>query len=168
MKNAQKGIKAFLNTVKNTGVSVKSLFEVSITYDELEGEEDKELAFYITDIDLPGKKLTTSTLYRNGREYDIPIIYDNNREFTMTVLCDEWFGNYVFFEKELQAGKFGKPGTCTIIIRPTTGIDLIKNTHTITLEHVFFETLGSIQFSHNSKELITFTVSGRFRNISIS
>lgn len=159
-------IKDFLNAVKSNGVAVKSLFEVTIEHPRLRrGINQKEREFYITDIDLPGKKLTTSTLYRNGREYDIPIIYDNNREFTMTVLCDEFFLTYLWFEKQMRAGTFGGPGQFTIKIVPCTPTPTNRS---IELQQVFFESLGSINFSHNSKELITFTVTGRFRDIELS
>lgn len=168
MSEERKGIKEFLDTVvfaNGNGVAVKSLFEVHISYNFSESEMGW-LSFYVTDIDLPGKKLTTSTLYRKGREYDIPIIYDNNREFSMTILCDEAFGNYIWFEDKMKAGSFGPTFKYTIKIVPCTSTTKNK---TIELQNVFFESLGSINFNHNSKtELITFTVSGRFRDITIS
>lgn len=161
----RKSIKEFLDTVVSDGVAVKSLFEISI-FEDKDDAVYKSLSFFITDIDIPGKKLTTSTLYREGREYDIPIIYDNNREFTMTVLCDTTFSTYFYFETLMKAGQHGSYASIhTIIVRPTTDN---SDNWDIKLDHVFFESLGPINFSHNSKELITFTVSGRFRDIKLS
>ena len=47
-----------------------------------------DVTFFIREISVPSIKQNMAELYYNGRKIEIPINYDYNHEFTITVLND--------------------------------------------------------------------------------
>ena len=77
----EKTLKSFLTNINDFGVQVKNNFEVNFS-----GLSD--LTFFITNISVPGIKQNTTPLSYDGRVVDIPINFDFDHEFSMTVRND--------------------------------------------------------------------------------
>lgn len=110
------GVKAFLSTFKKYGAQVKNNFEVNFS-----GLQD--LTFFITNISVPGMTQNMTTLNYNGRVVDIPINFDFEHDFSMTVRNDAQ--GYIYsalhnFVME-NAGKVLANSGYTITIKALTG-----------------------------------------------
>lgn len=198
MAEQKNSLKNFLTTITDFGTVVKNKFEVTIDINGLPGLPTGRASdhgsldpFYITDITIPGSKLTQSTLNYLGREFDIPIVYNIDRDFTMTVLADGSLNNYAMLKRLVAPGADGFEVDNNSFITSlrknylTIGIKLdknfIKGDNTIestsshkyidrymVLDRCYIRTIGELSFSHSSKELMTFTVAGMARDIFIT
>lgn len=77
----EKGVKAFIDTINHFGIQVKNNFEVNFS-------GIPSTTFFIQNIDVPGLKTNFTTLNYDGRVVDIPINYDYDHSFSLTVYND--------------------------------------------------------------------------------
>lgn len=72
---------AFLKHINDFGVQVQNNFEV--TFDGLDG-----LTLFVQSIDLPGSKQNTCEIFYDGIKMTIPVNYECDHEFSMTIIND--------------------------------------------------------------------------------
>ena len=72
---------AFLKHIDDFGVQVQNNFEV--TFDGLEG-----ITLFVQSIELPGSKQNTCEIFYDGIKMTIPVNYECDHEFSMTILND--------------------------------------------------------------------------------
>jgi len=110
------GVKAFLNTFRKYGAQVKNNFEVNFS-----GLE--KLTFFITNISMPGITQNMTTLHYDGRLVDVPINFDFEHDFSMTVRNDAQGYIYAALHNFVMEslGKVLMNSGYTITIRALTG-----------------------------------------------
>lgn len=162
-------LKTFLKTVAKSGTIVKSKFKVEVFTAGIPIQPDNKLSFYITDINIPGNKVTQNIVYYLGREYDIPIVYNFDRDFTLTVLANSNLSIYKWFSNKMLPGGEDydkhKLRSQQFDIKVSS---LDSAGYALTLKNCYFKTLSELSFSNGDKELLTFTVSGFTREINIT
>jgi hypothetical protein len=72
---------SFLNNVNNFGIQVQNNFEVE--FSGLDG-----VTFFVSSFDLPGSKQNTCDIFYDGIKITIPVNYEHEHEFSMTVIND--------------------------------------------------------------------------------
>ena len=77
----EKTLKSFLTNVNNLGIQTTNNFEVNFS-----GLSDS--TFFIQSINIPGLELKTTEINYDGKKVIVPVNYDWNHEFSMTVIND--------------------------------------------------------------------------------
>jgi len=77
----EKSLKGFLSTIGNFGVTIKSRYEMNFS-----GIDD--VTFFVTNISVPGVRLNTTEISFAGRKVEVPVNYEYEHDFSMTLLND--------------------------------------------------------------------------------
>lgn len=154
------GVKAFLNTFRKYGAQVKNNFEVNFS-----GLQD--LTFFITNISVPGIKQHMTTLNYDGRVVDIPVNFDYDHEFSMTVRNDAQGYIYSALHNFIMngTGKVLANSGYTITIKALTGDKNYKGA-LVTLSGVRLENVSGLDWGYEDNSIQTFTVSGKVQSVS--
>lgn len=152
----EKSIKSFIKQINNFGVQVKNNFEVNFS-----GLQD--IMFFLTDISVPGIKTNWTTLNYNGRVVDVPINYDYDHAFSMTVLNDAQGYIYSALTNFMikETGSDLAKGGYTMTIKALTGDHKHYKGALLTMKGVRFETIGGLQFGYSDNAVSTFSVNGK-------
>jgi hypothetical protein len=155
------GVKAFLGTFKEYGAQVKNNFEVN--FSGLQG-----MTFFITNISVPGMTQNMTTLNYNGRVVDIPINFDFEHDFQITVRNDAQ--GYIYsalhnFVME-NAGKVLANSGYTITIKALTGDTKHYKGALVTLEGVRLTQVSGLDWGHDDNSIQTFTVNGKAQSMT--
>lgn len=151
-KPSDSNLYEFLNTISNYGVQVKSNFEVEFL--EMGGFQ-----FLCQDITLPGLKSSTGEIFYKGRSIQIPIIAEQEHDFSMTVIND---ANGVIYTNlrdlmlaDFQNRRVDNGFTITVKARSdmtnTAGFNM-------TIKGVRILEVSGLSFSHTDSGVSTFTV----------
>lgn len=75
------GLKDFLQNIDSMGVVIKCRYEITFT-----GIDN--ITFFVTNINTPAIAQNFTDVYYEGKKVEIPINYEYNHSFNMTLLCD--------------------------------------------------------------------------------
>lgn len=155
------GVKAFLNTFVKYGAQVKNNFEVNFS-------AIPDLPFFITSISIPGIKQYMTTLNYNGRVVDVPVGFDYDHEFSMTIRNDAQGYIYSALHNFVMAdtGKVLANSGYTVTIKALTGDKKHYKGAFITLAGVRLESVSGLDWAHDDNQLQTFTVSGKVQSVT--
>lgn len=144
------GIKGFLASVNKLGIQVTNNFEVNFS-----GIPD--ITFYFQSINIPGMELKTSEIIYDGKKIEIPVNFDYQHEFNVTVINDAQ--GYIY-------------PTLTNFIITTTTSDLIDSGYTMTIKAmtgdnnyggtmytlfgVRLVNIGNLDYTHDGGNVSTF------------
>lgn len=87
----------YLNMISEAGIQVRNNFEIRFFDSQpvpIENTELNGLTLFATNITIPGVVQNMAELYYNGRKIEIPINYDYNHDFSITVINDAH--NYIY------------------------------------------------------------------------
>lgn len=155
------GVKAFINTFRKYGAQVKNNFEVN--FSGLQG-----LNFFITDISVPGMRQKLDQIYYDGRVVDVPVNFDFEHDFQMTVRNDAQgyiYGALSNFVME-SLGKVLMNSGYTITIKALTGDEKHYKGALVTLESVRLESVSGLDWGHDDNAVQTFTVGGKTQRVT--
>lgn len=155
------GVKAFLNTFRKYGAQVKSNFEVN--FSGLQG-----LTFFITGISIPGVVQNMTTLHYDGRLVDIPVNFDYEHDFTMTVRNDAQGYIYSALHNFIMGstGKVLADSGYTITIKALTGDEDHYKGALVTLSGVRLKSVGGLDWGYDDNTIQTFQVGGLVQSVS--
>ena len=147
----EKSLKKFISAISNFGLQTKCRFEVNFS-----GLED--VTFFVTNITTPGLKQNIGNVYYDGVAVEVPINYEYEHDFEMTILNDA--SGYIYstvtsFLLNDASTAFTNSGyTMTI-----KGIgDNHSKGHVITLNGVRLKHCTGLSYDYSSGEVQTFTV----------
>lgn len=146
----------FLQGIDFLGVQVKNNFEVNFS-----GLE--HVTFFIQSIDIPGVHQNFTELYYDGRKVDVPVNFEYDHEFSMTVLNDAQgliYATLVNFIANDASNALAKSGY-TMTVKALTGDDTHYAGSMITLNGVRIESVSGLSFGYDQNEIQTFTISGK-------
>ena len=98
-------------------------------------------------------------IYYNGRKVEIPINFDYNHDFTITVLNDAQgylYSAVTNFIMSDAANKMAKSGY-SLSIKAMNGDDKYKGM-LLTLENVRFQNVTGLQFGYSDNDISTFDI----------
>ena len=155
------GVKAFLSTFKKYGAQVKNNFEVNFS-------GLKDLTFFITNISMPGIKQNMATLNYDGRVVDVPVNFDFEHDFSMTVRNDAQ--GYIYsalhnFVME-NAGKVLANSGYTITIKALTGDNKHFKGALVTLAGVRLTSVSGLDWGYDDNTIQTFTINGLVQSVT--
>ena len=137
----EKSLKSFLSTLNSFGVQNKARFEVNFS-----GLED--VTFFVRTITTPGVKQNIGTVYYDGVVVEVPINYEYEHDFSMTVLNDS--SGYIF--STVTSFLLNDGYTMTV---KAIGDNYSKG-GVITLNGVRFKTCSGLNFSYDDGGISTF------------
>lgn len=149
----EKSLKNFLQTANKLGFQVNNNFEVNFS-------GISEVAFYVQSISIPAINLTTTDLYYAGQRVEIPVNYDWDHDFSITVINDAQgylYSAIVNFFATQASSQMANSGY-TMTVKALTGDDKYKGT-LYTLYGVRIQSVSSLDYSYSGGEVSTFTVS---------
>lgn len=155
------GVKAFLSTFKKYGAQVKNNFEVNFS-----GLSD--LTFFITNISVPGIKQNTTPLNYDGRVVDIPINFDFDHEFSMTVRNDAQGYIYSALHNFMMenTGRILANSGYTITIKALTGDTKHYKGALVTLAGVRLTSVSGLDWGYEDNSVQTFTINGLAQSVT--
>lgn len=144
-------LKKFISTLDTLGVQITSRYEVIFS-------AIPQATFFITNLSTPGMKQNTTNLYFDGKLVEIPVNFEYNHDFTMTVINDS--SGYIY-------------SALTTFVMSDTGANLMNsgytmsiraigdNSHsgsTIILNGVRIKTVDGLSYTNNGGDVQTFNV----------
>ena len=148
-----KSLRAFLKNIDKFGVQVQNNFEVNFS-----GLQD--ITFFVTDLTLPGQHQNFTTVYYDGKEVYIPVSYEYDHDFSMTILNDA--NGYIysavtnFMVSDMSTSLVGNG--YTMLVKALTGDKNYKGT-TYTLNGVRFSSVSGLTYGYSQNSVSTFSVS---------
>lgn len=145
----EKSLKSFLSTLNSFGVQNKARFEVNFS-----GLED--VTFFVRTITTPGVKQNIGTVYYDGVVVEVPINYEYEHDFSMTVLNDS--SGYIFSTVTsflLNDASSGVTNTGYTMTVKAIGDNYSKG-GVITLNGVRFKNCSGLNFSYDDGGISTF------------
>lgn len=156
----ERSLKQFLDTMNDFGLQVKNNFEVNFS-----GLQDA--TFFIQSIDLPSMKQNFATLHYNGQVVDVPINFDWDHDFQMTVLNDAQgyiysaLTNFIAGQVSTRMVNSGY----TMTIKALTG-DKKYAGALVTLKGVRLTSVGGLSWGYDQNTYQTFNVGGKLVEFS--
>ena len=153
----------FIDNYHKFGIQVKNNFEVNFS-----GLE--EASFFIQSINLPGISQRFTQVHFNGRAVDIPICHEYEHQFSMTVLNDakgyiySALTNFIMSDSSNVLMNSGY----TLVLRAMTGAEKNWEGMNITINGARFESIGGLDFGHDSNSIQTFTVNGKLIDYTVT
>ena len=160
--SGQTSYKSFIQTVNDYGIQVKNNFEVNFS-------GLQTVTLFITDITLPGVHQNMTEVFYDGRQVDIPVNYEYDHDFSMTVLDDAQgylytaVSEFILSESTNVLANSGY----TMTIKALTSDENYKGM-LITCNGVRFESISGLDFSHSANDLQTFTIEGKLIDYSVT
>ena len=151
----ERGVKQFIKTIDKFGIQVQSNFEVNFS-------GLSNITFFVQSIDIPQTKQNFTQLHYNGQLVEIPINYDWDHNFTMTILNDAQgyiYSAIVNFIMSATSERMVNSGY-TMTIKALTG-DKKYSGALITMRGVRLETVGGLSWAQDSNSVQTFQVQGK-------
>ena len=150
-----KSLKSFIETIDRFGIQVKNNFEVN--FSGLEGA-----TFFVQSIDIPQTKQNMTSLDYDGRAVDVPINFDWDHDFSMTVLNDAQgyiysaLTNFVMGQASSRMANSGY----TMTVQALTG-DKDYSGALVTMRGVRLVTVSGLQWDYSANDKQVFTVGGK-------
>lgn len=150
-----RSLKSFITTIDRFGLQVKNNFEVNFS-----GLQDA--TFFIQSINIPQMTQRFTSVKYAGREVDVPLVFDWDHGFTMTVLNDAqgWIysalQNFIMSDTTAALANSGY----TMTVKALTGDDEYAGA-LVTMRGVRLESVSGLDWSHSDNSYQTFTVSGK-------
>lgn len=164
-----RSLASFLKHINNFGVQVQNNFEVEFT--GLEG-----ITFFVQSFDLPGSKQNTCEIFYNGIKMTLPVNYECEHEFSMTVVNDAQGFIYSAIKSYIEYDSYNHYSSSQqkLIIRALTGqvynyntglvgdnnFDIAYQGTVIVAYGVRFNSMSGLTYGQNSNDMQTFTVQG--------
>lgn len=164
-----RSLASFLKHVNDFGVQVQNNFEVEFT--GLEG-----LTFFVQSFDLPGSKQNTCEIFYDGIKMTLPVNYECEHEFSMTVINDAQGFIYSAIKSYIEYDAFNHYGSSQqkLIVKALTGqiygfetgligdnkFDLAYQGSVIVAYGVRFNSIGGLTYGQSNNDVQTFTVQG--------
>ena len=161
VSSRESGVKAFLNTFAKYGAQVKNNFEVNFS-------AIPDLPFFITNISVPGIKQYITQLNYDGRVVDIPVNFDYDHDFSMTIRNDAQGYIYSALHNFIMSGtgKILANSGYTITIKALTGDTKHYKGALVTLQGVRLESVTGLEWAHDDNQIQTFNVSGKVQSVT--
>lgn len=158
----EKSLKKFLQNINDFGVQVRNNFEVNFS-----GLQD--ITFRVSDITLPTIKVNTAELFYDGRSIQIPVNYDYEHDFSMTVLNDAngYFYPAVAEFIMLNATTEIASGGYTMTIKALTGDEKYAGMM-VTCTGVRLTNLGALSYGQSQNDVQTFDVQGQMQEFTVT
>lgn len=174
-----KSLISFLANIDKFGIQVQNNFEVE--FSGIEG-----LTFFVQTFELPGSKQNTCEIFYDGIKITIPVNYEHEHEFSMTIINDMQGYIYSAIKSYIELDSynhFTKPKT-TLKIKVLTG--QVRNSKIINKEKketnlygsngseikyqgsvimafgVRLVSISGLSYGQNNNNIQTFTVQGTF------
>ena len=151
----ERGVKQFINIINKFGIQVQNNFEVNFS-----GLADT--TFFVQSIDIPQTKQNFTQLHYNGQLVEIPINYDWDHDFSMTILNDAQgyiYSAIVNFIMYTASERMVNPGY-TMTIKALTGDNKYSGA-LITMRGVRLQSVGGLSWAQDSNSIQTFQVQGK-------
>lgn len=148
-----KSLRQFLKNFDKFGIQVQNNFEVNFS-----GLQD--ITFFLTDITIPGMHQNFTTVNYDGKEVFVPVSYEYDHDFNMTVLNDA--NGYIysaitnFIMSDASTNLIGN--SYTMLVKALTGDDNYKGT-VYTLNGVRFQNVSGLTYGYAQNSVSTFSVS---------
>lgn len=142
-------LKKFLSNISNYGVQIKSRYEVNFS-----GLQD--ITFFCTSISTPSLKQNIGTVYYDHQVVELPINYEYNHDFTMTVINDAsgiLYSSVTSFLMQDAGSAFTNSGY-TMTVKAIG--DKNSSGMTITLNGVRFKECSGLSFAQEDAGVSTF------------
>ncbi len=166
----RRSLVSFLNNVDKFGIQTRCNFEVE--FSAFDG-----ITFFVQSIEFPGSKQNTCDVFYDGIKITIPVIYDNEHEFSMTIINDMQGYIYTALKSYIEIDSYNRntlPSN-TLTIHCLTGqisgskTRLIGDKNVIAYQGsiikakgVRFTAISGLSFGQSSTEIQTFTINGTF------
>lgn len=153
---------SFLTNVSDYGIQVKNNFEVNFS-------GLNAITFRVQEITLPSIKANTTEIFYDGRSINVPINYDFEHDFSMTILNDAQGYIYPAIAEFIMSNSFGKLANngYTMTLKALTG-DNKYSGMLITCRGVRLTTLAGLDYGQNSNDVQTFSVQGLIQDYSVA
>lgn len=164
-----RSLNAFLNNINNFGVQVQNNFEV-----EFEGIDG--LTLFITNFELPGSKQNTCEIFYDGIKVTIPVNYEHEHEFSMTILNDaqgfiystiksfielDSYNHYTRTNNNMRVKALtGQVSTAVTGLEGDSGNSVPYQGAMIVCYGVRLTSMGGLTYGQSNNDLQTFTVQG--------
>lgn len=158
----EKSLKSFLQNINDFGVQVKNNFEVNFS-----GLQD--ITFRVTDISLPQIKVNTAELFYDGRSIQVPVNYDYEHDFSMTILNDAngYFYPAVAEFIMMNATTELANGGYTMTVKAMTGDEKYAGM-LVTCTGVRLTGIGQLSYGQSQNEAQTFEVTGQMQEFTVT
>lgn len=144
-----KSLRDYLSTMSKYGYALKCRYEVSFSGISM-------ISFFITDINIPSVKMNTLEINYDGNIVELPINYEHEHDFSMTVINDtkgyiySTIRNFIVADSATALSDSGYQMTIKQLS------DNGKDGAVITLNGVRFKRCGGLSFSSSTGEISTF------------
>lgn len=168
-------LRAFLNHINKFGVQVQNNFEV-----EFEGLEG--LTLFVQSFELPGSKQNTCEIFYDGIKLTLPVNYESEHEFSMTIINDAQGFIYSAIKSYIEYDAFNHYSSSQkrMVIKALTGqinstpvlrkhetylkgdmsLDVAYQGSYIIAYGVRFNSISGLTYGQSNNEIQTFTVQG--------
>lgn len=144
-------LKSFLSTMDKLGIQITSRYEVMFS-------AIPQATFFITNITTPSMKQNTTNLYFDGKLVEIPVNFEYEHDFTMTVINDA--SGYIY--SALTNFVMGDTGANLMNSGYTMSIRSIgDNRHsgsTIMINGVRIKNIGGLSYQNGGGDVQTFSI----------
>lgn len=145
-------LKNFMSTMDKLGIQITSRYEAIFS-------AIPQATFFITQINTPSIKQNTTNLYFDGKLVEIPVNFEYEHDFSMTVINDA--SGYIY--SALTNFVMGETGANLMNSGYTMSIRAIgDNNHrgsTIMINGVRIKSIGGLEYSNSGGDVQTFSVS---------
>lgn len=149
----EKSLKSFLKHIDRYGAQVQNNFEINFS-----GIQD--LTFYATAVSLPSLHQNFTELYFGGRQVEIPINYDFDKDFSVTLINDAQGYIYSAVTNFLmsEASNYLLNSGFTMTIKALTGDSNYKGS-LYTIRGVRCSSISPLQYGYANNDISTFDLS---------
>ena len=162
----KRSLAAFLKHINDFGVQVQNNYEVE--FDGLEG-----LTMFVQSFELPGSKQNTCEIFYDGIKMTLPINYEHDHEFSMTVLNDAQGFIYSAIKSYIEYDSFNRYSSSQkkMVIKALTGqvksksftggaTEIAYQGAVIVAYGVRFTSISGLTYGQSNNDIQTFTVQG--------
>lgn len=153
-------LKSFLTGINLLGIQVKNNFEIN--FSGIPG-----FTFFATTINIPGMRQNFTELHYDGKKIDIPINYDYDHEFSLTLVNDaqgllySLVTNFVMTDETCLMAK----SSYVMTIKAMNGDDRYPGT-LYTLNDVRIESVGQLQYGYSDNDISTFDINCKLQSFT--
>lgn len=155
-KKGESSLYEFYTSISNTGVQIKSNFEVEFL--QIAGFQ-----FYCQSVNIPGIKSQRGELFYKGRSIQVPIIAEQDHEFQWTVLNDASGIVYTTIRRlmiyDYDPGRRMLDNGYNVMVK-SRGDQTNNAGMNIVMQGVRINNVSGLDYSHTDSSIQTFTVDG--------
>lgn len=157
----EKSYKSFLNNISDLGVQTTNLFEVNFS-----GLDT--VTFRVQNVTLPAMRMNTTEIFYDGKSIEVPINYDYEHDFSMSILNDASGYYYSAIQNLIMSDGINGMvnGGYTMTIKALA--DSRFPGAMITCTGVRITSIDGLSFDHSANDVQMFGITGQMQNFTVT